>query len=293
VSGSSTAECFVKWARGEPTILALVQIGSRVRAINDVDAADAFSDWDFQVVTSRQALFKTRQWLLTAGVGKPLAYSNRMGRLGRGMKVSVVFPDGEIDLVLLPAGRLRAAKWAIATGVISYLRGACSALGDLGLFLRPGFRMLKGAESWGAFFQHVATEIPQPRLDNAAVIALTEGFVCDYISICRKIARGEMLAAQRWLHLQLAETNFRLLHELRLRRLRTSFPDARRIERLVDLKVADVSISAYPSAESLSNAVEKCARTCRILVTELLENEWRWPNLTSARFGGSEANDLL
>jgi hypothetical protein len=109
--------------------------------------------------------------------------------------------------------------------------------------------------------------------------------VCDYVSTHRKLQRGELLAAQRWLHHQLAEANFRLAHELRLRRGQTSFPDARRIERLSNVALEDVTVSAYPKAADLRKAVEAAANGHRRLMTALLGDKWRWPDLKCLDLG--------
>jgi hypothetical protein len=68
-----------------------------------------------------------------------------------------------------------------------------------------------------------------------------------------------------------------LLHELRQRRGEPSLPDARRLERLgVDLQ--NVAVSAQPTAESLSAAVDSSAAGFRRLISALLGEAWRWPD---------------
>ena len=88
--------------------------------------------------------------------------------------------------------------------------------------------------AWGRFFAHVATAIPPTRLDDETVVGIAARFVCDYLSALQKIDRGELLAAQRWLHHYLAEANFNLLHELKERRGEKSYHVARRIEQVID-----------------------------------------------------------
>jgi hypothetical protein len=209
------------------------------------------------------------------GLGEPLAYVARTGRLGAATKVSAVLRAGELDLVVLPAQRLRWAKLFVALGVAQRMAGLRQALGGLATVLRGGHRMVKGEGEWGAFFRDVAAEFPVPCLSDAEVRSLAEGFVCDYVSTRNKIERGEFLAAQRWLHHQLAEVNFQLLHELRQRRGEPSLPDVRRVERLtVDSR--GIEVSAAPTTEGLRAAVEKSAATLRELMAGLVP-EWRWP----------------
>ena len=268
----------IRWAAQEPSIAALVLIGSRVHgADSGVVAADEFSDWDFQVVTSRPELFLSRAWTQAAGLGEPLAYAARPGRLGTATKVSAVLREGELDLVVIPAGLLWRAKWLLNLGLATRLASQRHALGGLAIVLRHGHRVVLGERAWGPFFRRVADAFPPLRLGDAAVRMLAEGFVCDYVSTCHKIERGEFLAAQRWVHLQLAEVNFQLLHELRQRRGEPSLPDGRRIERLpVDSR--GIAVSAVPTADSLRAAAEKSAATLRELMAALVP-DWRWPDL--------------
>ena len=276
VRGESIGPAVVRWSEREASLSALVLIGSRARGAEmSAVAADEFSDWDFQIVTARPEIFETRSWMHGLGLGEPLAYVARLGRLGTATKVSAVLREGELDLVVIPAGRLRRAKLLLNLGLASRLAVLRRALGGLSVVLRGGHRVVKGEREWGAFFRRVATEFPVPRLSDNDVRTLAEGFVCDYVSTRHKVARGEFLAAQRWLHHQLAEINFHLLHELRQRRGEPSFPDARRIEGLVkDWRV--VGVSALPTEESLRGAIEKSAATMRDLMAALAP-DWRWP----------------
>jgi hypothetical protein len=278
VRGDTIGPAIIRWAEREPSIGALVLIGSRVHAgASSVTAADELSDWDFQVVTSRPELFVTAGWTRDAGLGEPLAYVARSGRLGAATKVSVVLRDGELDLVLLPVRRLKWAKFLLRIGLATRLPALRTALSGLAGVLRDGHRLVIGEREWGRFFSQVVAAFPPMRLSNAAVRSLAEGFVCDYVSTSHKIKRGEFLAAQRWVHLQLAEVNFQLLHELRQRRGEPSLPDGRRIERLpVDSR--GIAVSALPTQDSLHAAAEKSAATLRELMSELVP-DWRWPNL--------------
>lgn len=268
----------IRWAGSESSVSALVLIGSQVHAgAASPLSPDRYSDWDFQIVTTGPGRFCERAWLQELGAGEPLAYAARLGRLGSAMKVTAVLPAGELDLVVIPARRLWMAKRLLALGLAARVETIWQDLGDLALVTRTGHRVLKGNAAWGDFFAHVATKIPVRRLGDGELRAVAEGFVCDYVSTRHKIARGELLAAQRWLHHQLAEANFRLLHELRQRRAEPTLPDARRLERLgVDLQ--DVAVSAQPTAESLSAAVDSSAAGFRRLISALLGEAWRWPD---------------
>jgi len=284
VNTASLGDLIQAWAAEDPSVALCVLIGSRVRGAADPAGADAHSDWDFQIATTQSQRFETGAWLDALGV-PPLAYALRPGRLGSALKASAVTARGELDLVVIPVGPLREAARQLAAGPGDLDPRIRPALIDLSAVLAGGYRILKGAGEFAGFYAQVGRELTPARLDDAAVRLLAESFVCDYVVTCRRIERGEWLAAQRWLHLQLAETNFRLLHELRLREGRASFPDARWLERLAEARIDSVRVTAAPGRESLRRAVESSAETLRALVQQLGAG-WRWPELpgvTSAR----------
>jgi hypothetical protein len=273
------------WARREEHVVLLVAIGSRVREAGADGAADAGSDWDFQLGTSQPDLFGTSAWLEGLGV-KVHAYAVRTGRLGSSTKVSAVTDRGELDLVILPAGALSAAAVAMKGPSASWPPPLRAALIDLSAVLAGGFQILKDTAGFGPLVERVAREVPVARWDDARVRAEAEAFVCDYVSTWRKVERGEWIAAQRWLHHQLIESNLRLLHELRLRGGQVSFPDGRRLERLGEEFASEMAVSATPGAESLRAALLRCADLHRRLVGRLLGDAWTWPDLRGLGLGG-------
>jgi hypothetical protein len=278
----SLGDKFAEWARDEAAISGLVMIGSQVREAAAAGAADAHSDFDFQVITTRPGAFEDVDWWRQTGLGRPIAQVIRGGRLGSARKATVLFPEGEIDLVVLPATRMRRLGWLARLRLLRFFPAASQGLVDLATVLRGGYRVIKGEATWGALYRRAAQEVPPIRLSDEQVRTLADGFVCDYVSTRRKIERGELIAAQRWLHLQLVETNFKLLHELRQRAGQPSFPDARRIEFLLEDGLRDaVSVEVGLEQASLSRALEKSAGTCRLLVRELLGPAWQWPDLTA------------
>ena len=282
MSAPTLGENLIRWAETESSVLLLVQIGSRTRTSGALGAADTYSDWDFQIATTRPEMFSTSAW--TKGfAGAALAYVVRSGRLGSAQKVTALFPGGELDLVLIPATGLRSIAQLITLGQVAANPTAMSALTDLSAVLQGGYRILKSSGEFSGIYEHVVREISPPRLSDDTVRQLAEGYVCDYVSTQNKIARGEFLAAQRWLHHHLGEVNLRLLHELRQREGVVSFPDARRIETLSEPRVDAVTIAALPDGVELNRAVEKSAATCRDLVFALLGDLWQWPDLTPLR----------
>jgi hypothetical protein len=287
VSDSHAANAFIQWAQREPSISVLNLIGSQVRSRHQEGAADVHSDWDFQLVVRQPKLFANSDWIGRAGLPPPLAYVVRPGRLGSSGKVSVAFADVALDLVLIPAVPFRLARALCALGLVNTSNRARTGMADLAVVLRGGYQLLKGEAAWARFFEYVRTQVAPVRINDQEVAALAEGFVCDYLSTRHKIARGEFAAAQRWLHGHLAETNFRLLHELRQRAGEASFPDARRLELLAsDPWVASVTVRALPDRESLEAATEKCAQTLCDLVRALAGEKWNWPSQVPLRLRG-------
>lgn len=278
----SLGEKLISWAEAEAAVEMIALIGSRTRATGQAAAADSHSDWDFQLITSRPELFADRAW--TGALGETLlAYVARPGRLGSARKVTALFSTGEVDLVVLPAAQVRAVHDLVRAGQHAANPPVMQGLTDLAAVLQGGYRILKGDGVYGEFYRFVAAKIPPPRLSDADVRNLADGFVCDYVSTRHKIERGEFLAAQRWLHHQLAEVNFQLLHELRQRMGQASFPDARRLESLAAGQVGGVTVDAAPNAAALGAAVEKSAATCRRLMRELVGEAWQWPELPGTK----------
>jgi hypothetical protein len=273
------------WADGEESVHALIQIGSQVRGGGEPGAADDHSDWDFQVISSAPAALE-RPELYTAFMGAPLAFAVRGGRLGTARKVTVLFAEGELDIVVIPLAQFEEVRHQVRAGTFAQIPPIVKALEDLASVLLGGYRIAKGAPEVADLYRFVTSRISPPRLSDPAIRQLGEAFVCDYVSTARKIARGEYIAAQRWLHHQLAETNFSLAHEFRRRSGLPSFPDARRVESL--LAEADrcaLEVSASPTRDSLRAALEKSKGTCLALIHALVGDTWSWPALPSSLSG--------
>ncbi len=279
----SFGEKITRWANAEPTVSGLVLIGSRVREERDaVWRADAQSDWDFQVIAKRPELFADATWLRAAGV-EPDVYAVRRAAIGGVPKVAILAPDVEADLVIVPQRSLRLAQWAIGLGLHHRSAKLRRSMQDLAVVIRPGWRFLKGAQTWGGLYRQVVSEVGDPRLSDVEARALADSFVCDLVWTRRKIERGELVAAQRMLHRSLAETNLRLLHELKLRRGERSFPEGRRIERVAEPdELQAIAVSARLSKVEVAAAVDRCAATMRKFMRELVGESWRSPELHSA-----------
>lgn len=267
------------WAAAEPSVSGLVLIGSRVRAPTDaLEFADAHSDWDFHVVTAQPRMFLECRWAAPLLGGSLRAYAARSAIIGGVPKVNLVFPGAEADLVVIPEKLLRRVKWRAALGLHRRPGWTQRRMQDIAEVIRPGWRFLQGEARWGPLYRRAVAEVADPHLGDPAVCQLAEGFVCDYVWTLRKLARGEFLTAQRMLHRELAEVNFQLLHELKLRRGERTFTKARRLERIASpAELAGVTVDARCEPAALRAALEQSAATCRELMAALVGAAWRWP----------------
>lgn len=254
-------------------------IGSRVRPDEDpIAAADGFADWDYQLIVGNPSDFLSPLWLHRVELGRIVAVAVRRPLWEGGLKINVVLEDEEIDLMVFPAGAMARLKWMTRLGLHRRSRWAMRSLQTLIHFVRPGWRFLKGAEWLGPLYDFAGRNIPDPRLSDEDVRRIAVAFSCDQIWALRKIRRGELLAAQRILHLELAEANFRLLHELKLRRGERSFERARRIEKIAsESELSAVTVCAACEATALEAAVERSASACDRLVRELVGAGWQRP----------------
>jgi len=185
-------------------------------------------------------------------------------------------------VVVVPTRRLHIARAAVALGLHRRLPGVARRLNELATVMQAGHRVLKGGKRWENFYARIVAEIRGTRLDDTEAIALAEEFFCDWHWVRQKLERGEFVAAQRVLHRSLAEINFRLLHEIRLRAGEPSFREARRVEKLVSSEqLVAISIEARLEAASLRNAADKCAASFRSLMQGLVGGAWRWPEVES------------
>jgi hypothetical protein len=195
-------------------------------------------------------------------------------------KINAVFSNAEADFVIIPTISARLLRLCILLGLHRSAGRVRRHVQELAEVIRPGWRFLKGGNRWGNLYSRAVDDVTDPRLSDEDVRQLAEGFVCDYIWIVRKIARGELMTAQRMLHLGLAETNYQLLHELKQRRGGKTFTKARRIERIASKdELTELEIEGSLDAKDLRVAAEKSAATCCKFVKDILGETWRWPDI--------------
>jgi hypothetical protein len=143
-----------------------------------------------------------------------------------------------------------------------------------------GQKVLKGGPGWQRFYTRVVNEVPLAHLTDEAAISLGEGAYVDAISILGKLERGEFVAVQRWLHRSLIETNFKILHELRVRKGLVSYPDGRRVEQLLspeELRAVRFEVTLDPG--SLRTAILSSLSGTHRLLHELTGKSPTWSEL--------------
>lgn len=274
-------EAMTQWANRNRAISGLVLIGSRERPETDeLWRADALSDWDFQVITSKPKQFEDSSWTKDLPGFDVRAYAVRPAIIGGVPKVNAVFSNAEADFVIIPAISARLLRLCITLGLHRSEGRVRRHVQDLAEVIRPGWKFLKGGKRWGTLYRHAVEAVPDPRMDDPEVRQLAEGFVCDYVWTLRKITRGELMTAQRMLHLSLAETNLRLFHELKQRLGERTFTKARRIELIANKdEILDLSVDAPLEPAALRAAVDQSALTCSKLIKALIGDAWRWPGI--------------
>jgi hypothetical protein len=222
------------WLDAEQSVKSAVLFGSSARQADAPGSAGDRSDFDLHVVTTAAARLEHVDW---PGVFPREKFCLQVVRPATGgvRKVTVVFASGGIDLVLVPAARLKLIRRAMERGLHRRQPLLRVALNEMATCLHSGYRFLKGEKVWGPFYARVAGEMPGVRLADAEAAGLADVFLCDLWWVLQKLERGELSAAQHLVHRSLAETNFRLVRELRLRRGQPlpSFGLGRRVETLL------------------------------------------------------------
>lgn len=271
---SPVLQALLDWVDRERSIHAVTLFGTQAQGL-----ASAGSDFDVQIVTTEPGRFEDRRW--TSGIAgwRVLAYAVR-DATGGARKVTLLLDGAEFDLVIVSARSLRAARVLVRCGLHRRVRALARVLGALAVVLRPGHQVLRGGPGWVRFYDRVVREVPDPRLDHAAVLGLAENAYVDLHWILGKVARGEFVAAQRWLHRTPVEVNLRLLTESRQRRGLTPVFDGRRAEALLEpAELAGIRISAALEPAALTAAVRQCEATLRYRVLELTGAPPPWPEL--------------
>jgi hypothetical protein len=272
------------WLLAEPTVHAATLFGSTAAEAPAAARADAWSDYDFHVIISDPGLVRRLDWDHVIP-GEKFLFQAMRPATGGVQKLTVVFAGGQLDLVLVPLFDFRLAKLGHTLRLQRRSRRLRSALNELKTCLQNGYRMVKGEKVWGGFYAAVQNDYAGVRLSDAEIVEMAASALVDSDWVRQKLLRGEIRAAQHILHRSLAETNFRLLRELRLRRDQPlpSFGLGRHVERLLTpAELAWVTVNARCEAPELLAATEAILGGLVALMGQLVP-EWRRPILPEIR----------
>ncbi|MBS0631764.1 MAG: hypothetical protein JSS11_07600, partial [Verrucomicrobia bacterium] len=265
-----------RWCEAERAVQSAVLFGSQARAQGQAAAADGWSDIDLHIITSAADRIEREDWRRHL---PDFEFCLQVARPATGgvRKLTVLLAEGEVDLVLVPAGKFKLAECAMKLGLHRKLPAVRDPLNRLATIMGGGYRFIKGERRWGPFYARIVAELEGYRLDEAAVHRLANVFLCELLWVLQKIERGELVAAQRTLHSTLVETNVLLLHEARVRNGLPTFQQARRVEKLVTpAELAMITVSARCDAVELRRAAWQVFEGLRTLMTKLVPG-WTVP----------------
>ncbi len=219
------------WMRRRPDIEAVIQIGSRVRGEGQ---ADAWSDWDYQLIVSSTAPFMNDAWPEEIAP----SWSVHRERTERGVvKVSVVFEGGfEVDFVPIPSRLMKLVYWLMAHPgwaawfPVTLRRGVANTR----LVLGPGHRLVIGDSSWARRLEALQVPWPVQRFSAEDFAFHVAAFWRHAVWVQKKISRGEARAALRWDQLEVVEHLYILLAEEARSAGRVPRPEARKAEQWLD-----------------------------------------------------------
>jgi predicted nucleotidyltransferase len=278
------------WLTRETAVKAAVLFGSSARPASALEAVDIRSDVDLHIVTTAAARLEHLDWSRELA-GLNLCHQTVRPATAGVRKVTALFVEGEVDLILVPAARLHLIRLAVRLGWHRKSATLRYTLNEIATCLRSGYRFLKGEDSWGNFYSWIVAEMPGTRLDDREAAGLADVFLCDLSWVLQKLERGELVAAQHLLHRSLAETNLRLMREWRLRRglPLPSFGLGRRAESLYspeDLRL--VQIDARLDAAELRQAAWQAFESVVTIMLAMVPG-WKVPaemhRLLSAKAG--------
>jgi hypothetical protein len=244
----------VEWARQQPDIVALVQIGSRVQGGG---YADAWSDWDFHLISTRPQKYYRADWLKEIA---PLWCAHAERSL-RGMtKVSAVFAGGlEADFVPLAAWQMKLVYWCMRHPDWSSWMPARLHRGILEtrvILLGSGSRVLVGGEAWEKRLTALQVKWASRRMSCEDFHRHVGAFWQKSVWVMKKIARPESRSAMHWLHKLILEHVYAVLEEEAWLAGRVARPEALKAEKWLDVRrMKQTEISTSTDQRVLAKAL--------------------------------------
>ena len=241
------------WARQQPDVVALVQIGSRVQPGGTVDV---WSDWDYHLIVGDVSRYMNREW--PAQIAP--CWCSHYERTERGVvKLSAVFEDGlEADFVPLAAWQMKLVYWAMAHPGLSRLYPSALRRGiaNTQLIVSLGYKVILGGPAWETRLEALAVSWPVKEFSSADFQFHAAAFWRHVVWVQKKIARGESRAALRWQQMELTDHVYALLAEEARLAGRVARPEARKAEKWLDAKrLAQTAIETGTDQRGLARAL--------------------------------------
>lgn len=266
-------ENFRSWTSGRNDVEAAILFGSLSRSGIAAGGPDMYSDVDLHVITPCPQKVEQADWAALSPSGSVIHKCSRV-TAGGAKKITILYREGEVDLVVLPRKVMRLARFLLRIGMARKLPVVARPLNDLATIMSGGYVFIKGAAAWSGFYSRVVAEMPGFRLLDQRIMEMADISVSDLLWVSKKLYRGELIAAQRVIHRFVLETNIELLHELRMRRGEVSFQQARRVEMLVsEIELDCISINAELSDGALRLQSLKLFNGLQYLMSRLVP-EW-------------------
>jgi hypothetical protein len=263
------------WSSKRWDVSALIVFGSQVDRVDGARKKDMYSDVDIQIVTWNPAVFANAEW--TRIFGEKVSVYAKRGASGGVVKVTALWPCGAaLDVIVVPSWKMCTAWLLVALGLHRRSSRLGTALSELATVMRGGFSLRKGRRIWGWFYRSVVEDVSGDRLSDVEICEIANAFVCDYVWVVQKVARGELIAAKRVLIRSMWESNIRLLYEWRLRRGEEAWRDGRRLEMIANSEELSL-VALGPVGGVLIEDIEILKGAFMSLVFRLVGERWQWP----------------
>ncbi len=243
----------IDWAKRQPQIEALIQIGSRGQGSAEIDQ---WSDWDYQLIARNVASFMNPHWLIQIA---PF-WSAHVEQTEREVpKLSVVFAGGyEADFVLLSSWQMKLVYWAMARpGLRNFFpKKLVRGILNTQLVVRPGCKVLVGGKAWEMRLEALNVAWAGQDFLRSDYESHVSGFWRHAVWVEKKIARGELRAALRWYNVESVRHRWSLLEEEARLAGRSPRPEARKAERWLDARrLAQTAIETNLDQRVLARAL--------------------------------------
>jgi aminoglycoside 6-adenylyltransferase len=235
------------WAHSRDDIKALVQIGSRVQK---GAVADAWSDYDYHLITTRPAAYRSGAFARELGVCWAYGAESTFGNV---VKATGVYEGGlEADFVVLRHAEVLVAMAALSwpSTEVLWPRALASGIRSLRVVAGHGWKVIKGGANWENRYARVAP--CTPLMTAAEFEALCGEFWVQLVWAAKKAQRGEWIACRRAFHRGLVERCLRICQEEATLNGRRAFAEGRRAEQwLVPGQFRALGIGTGPEGPAL------------------------------------------